>query len=108
MISSPCLFTLLVVVADAVRDQGYHPWDGDIRPKCSETADRRDREADEGAVTADSDYNEEREQARRRDHHVDDEQLREEHVCQQNGMEGQGHLCDELALEDKPYLRLLR
>jgi len=38
---------------------------------------------------------------------IDDEQLREEHVCQQNRMEGQGHLSDQPAPENKSHLRLL-
>ena len=62
-------------LSDTERDPGHHPGHGDQRALGPETADSRDREADQGAEPADLHNHPHRQQARRRDHHRHHQQL---------------------------------
>jgi len=94
-------------ITDAVGNPRHHPRHGDLGAVGAAAADRRDREADEGAVTADGDDDADGEQTRRRDHHVDDEQLRVTDVRVQDGVASPRHLGDQPPPPYQPHLRVV-
>lgn len=94
-------------VTHAVGNPRHYPWHGDLGTVGAAPTDCRDWEADQGAVAADGHDDSDREQTRRRDHHVDDEQLRVTDIRFQDGVARASHLGNQPSPPYQPHLRLL-
>lgn len=93
---------------DPVRNPRHHSRHGNFSPECSEAADCRNREADKRTVATDGDDDANGEQAWRRDHQLDDEQLREQHLRQQDRVARPSHFGHQPSPPNEPHLRFLR